>query len=97
MPRIGSNRIRKCSTSHGLGRVGSGRVKRFPNLAGRVGVGQKLFKFHGSGRVGSGHDIFKSHRFGPVVGSRCFSTGRLRSVGSGGVKKSSRIKSGHDP
>ena len=35
--------------SHGSGRVESGRVKRFQNLAGRVGSGRV-----GSGRVGSG-------------------------------------------
>ena len=55
--------------SHGSGPVGSGRVKRFQSLAGRVG----------SGRVGSGQEAIKSHGLGPV-GSRGFKISR---VGSG--------------
>ena len=59
--RVGSDQ--EVSKSRGSGRVGSigfkiswvgsGRVKRFQNLAGRVGLGQEVFKFS---RVGSGHD-----------------------------------------
>ena len=41
------------SEGGGSGRVGSGRVKRFWNLAGRVGSGQEILQSHGSGRVGS--------------------------------------------
>ena len=36
-----------------MSRVGSGRVKKFQNLAGQVGSGQVFFKSHASGRVGS--------------------------------------------
>ena len=42
--RVGSNRVRRCSRSHGSDRIGSGRV----------GSGLEDFKYHGPGRVGSG-------------------------------------------
>ena len=45
------------TVSHGsIGRcrVGSGRVRRFPNLAGGAGSCQEILKYNGSGRVGSG-------------------------------------------
>ena len=46
--RVGSGRVRKCSRSHG-----SGRVKRFLNLASWVRSVQEFFKYHGSGQIGS--------------------------------------------
>ena len=39
-----------------MSRVGSGRVKRFSYLVGRVRSGQEFFKSHGSGWVGSRSD-----------------------------------------
>ena len=39
--------------SFGVWRVGSDRVNKLSNLAGRVGSGQEASKSHGSGRVGS--------------------------------------------
>ena len=64
----------------GSGRVGSGRVREFSNLSGRVESGQGVFKSHGSGGVGSGG--FKSHGSGRV------GSGRVRSgrFGSRGLK-----------
>ena len=47
----GSGRVG--STHFTISRVGSGRVKRFQNLAGRVGSGQEASEYRGSGRVGS--------------------------------------------
>ena len=53
MPRVGSGQ----EVSR-ISRVGSSRVERFSNLAGRVMSGQEFFKSHGPGRVVS--IIFKS-------------------------------------
>ena len=44
--RVASGRIRRCSKSHGSGRVGSGRVRPDSNHTGRAG-----FKSYVSGRV----------------------------------------------
>ena len=68
MSRAGSGRVRKCSNSHGSGRVYrfsnlAGRVKSYSNLTGRVGSGQDFFKFHWTSQV-SGQDIIKSSRVG---------------------------------
>ena len=51
------------------GRIGSGRVKTFSNLVGRVRSSQELIKSHGSGRVGSGRvgsgqQVMKNSRVG---------------------------------
>ena len=35
--RVDSGPVKKCGKSHVSGRVGSGRVRRFPNLTGLVG------------------------------------------------------------
>ena len=47
--------------SPGLWRVGSGRVRRFSNLADRVGLRRLEIL---AGRVGSGQDVSKSSRVG---------------------------------
>ena len=52
--RVGSRRFQ-------ISRFGSGRVKRFSNLSGRVGSGQEVFENYGSGRVGWSQKVFKSH------------------------------------
>ena len=64
MSRVGSGRVRRCSTCQvGSGQVGSGqevfkchgsgRVKEFSNIPGRVRSGHEVFKIS---QVGSGHD-----------------------------------------
>ena len=71
MSRVGSGRVRKCSKSHGSGRVrsgqkffkihGSGRVKNFSNLRGRVRSGREVMK---SSRVRSGQEVMQNSRVG---------------------------------
>ena len=61
--------IRMKLVSHGsiaIWQVGSGRVNKFSNLAGRVESGRvnRFFKFRGSGRVGSRHVKFFAGRVG---------------------------------
>ena len=51
---IGMRRVGSGQEVFEISRVGSGRLNKFSNLAGRVGSGQQLFKSRGSGRVGSG-------------------------------------------
>ena len=58
--RVGSGRV----GSRFFKYYGSGWVKRFPNLAGRVGSGQEVFKYHGSGRVVT-PEIRVTSRVGP--------------------------------
>ena len=58
--RVVSGWVRRCSKTHGPGRVGSGvfnfhrsgRVRRFLNITDRVGLDQEAFEFS---RVGLGH------------------------------------------
>ena len=56
----GFSRVTGCLKCNGsdqevfqISRVGSGRVKGFSNLAGRVRSGQEFFKSHASGRLRS--------------------------------------------
>ena len=91
--RIGSGRVRRCSKSHGsgwvesrdfqniTGQVGSGRVRRFSILAGRVLWSQEVSKSHGSGRVGSGG----------------FQNLAVRAVSGRDISKVPRVRLGHTP